>query len=146
MYNYRVTAYKFSIPIKVRYSDLDAQWHVNHTRFLTFIEQARLEYLQHLGLFDGKSFLDLRVIIADVHVSFIAPISLGQKVSVSTRTMKIGNKSITFEYTLEDTDGEKMLAKGEVICVTYNFRNQKTVPVPPEWRNKIAEFEGRSFD
>ena len=43
-------------------------------------------------------------------------------------------------------DSEKMLAKGEVICVTYNFRNKKTTPVPPEWRNKIAEFEGRSFD
>ena len=141
-----MTVYKFSIPIKVRYSDLDAQWHVNHTRFLTFIEQARLEYLQHLGLFDGKSFLDLRVVIADVHVSYIAPITLGQKVRASTRTVNIGNKSITFDYILEDADEGKMLAKGEGICVAYNSRNQKTVPVPPEWRNKISEFEGRSFD
>ena len=146
LYNHRMTAYKFSIPVKVRYSDLDAQWHVNHTRFLTYIEQARLEYLQHLGLFDGKSFLELRVIIADVHVSYIAPITLGQKVRVSTRTVRIGNKSITFEYILENSDSEKMLAKGEVICVTYNFRSQQTIPVPPEWRNKIAEFEGLSFD
>ncbi len=135
-----MTAYKFSIPVKVRYSDLDAQWHVNHTRFLTFIEQARLEYLQHLGLFDGKSFLDLRVIIADVHVSFIAPISLGQKVRVSTRTMKIGNKSITFAYKLEDTDSEKMLAKGEVICVTYNFRNKKTARLE-SMRYLLSKFE-----
>lgn len=141
-----MTPYKFSIPIKVRYGDLDAQWHVNHTRFLTFIEQARLEYLQHLGLFDGKSFFDLRVIIADIHVSYIAPIVLGQKVCVGTRTVKIGNKSITFEYILEDMDSGKMLAKGEVICVAYNFRDQKTVSVPQKWRNTIAEFEGRSFD
>ncbi len=146
MYNHCMTGYRFNIPIKVRYSDIDAQWHVNHTRFLIFIEQARLEYLQHLGLFDGKSFLDLRVIIADVHVSYIEPIVLGQKVRVGTRTAKIGNKSITFEYILEDADSRKIFAKGEVICVAYNFRNQKTVPVPPEWRNKIAEFEERSFD
>ena len=77
-----MTGYSFFIPIKVRYSDLDAQWHVNHTRFLTYIEQARLEYLQHLGLFDGKSFLDLRVIIADVHVLYIEPLVLGQIVRV----------------------------------------------------------------
>ncbi len=141
-----MTPYKFSIPIKVRYGDLDAQWHVNHTRFLTFIEQARLEYLQHLGLFDGKSFFDLRVIIADVHVSYIAPILLGQNVCVGTRTLKIGNKSITFEYILEDKDNGRLLAKGEVICVAYNFRDQKTVSVPQKWRNTIAEFEGRSFD
>ena len=146
MYNQCMTAFKFSIPIQVRYADLDAQWHVNHTRFLTFIEQARLEYLQYLGLFDGKSFLDLRVIIADVHVSYIAPIVLGQNVCVETRTAKIGNKSIAFDYILEDKDDSKMLAKGEVICVAYDFRNRKTVPIPPEWKKKIAEFEGRNFD
>ncbi|MCD6576872.1 MAG: acyl-CoA thioesterase [Anaerolineaceae bacterium] len=141
-----MSAYKFFIPIKVRYGDLDAQWHVNHTRFLTFIEQARLEYLLHLGLFDGKSFLDLRVIIADVHISYIAPITLGQKVRVGTCTTKIGNKSISFEYILEDADNGKILAKSEVVCVAYDFRNKKTVRVPLEWRNKIAEFEGRSYD
>jgi len=145
MYNHRMTTYKFFIPIKVRYSDLDAQWHVNHTRFLTYIEQARIEYLQHLGLFDGKSFLDLRVIIADVHVSYIEPIVLGQKVRVGTQAAKIGNKSITFEYILEDVDSGMKLAKGEVVTVAYNFRNHETVPVPLEWRNKIGEFEGRTF-
>ena len=137
--------YKFSIPIKVRYSDLDAQWHVNHTRFLTYMEQARLEYLQHLGLFDGKSFLDLRMIIADVHVSYLAPIELGQKVRVGTRTVKIGTKSIAFDYVLEDENSSKVFAKGEVISVAYNFRTQETVPVPNEWRIKIGEFERESF-
>ena len=146
MYNHCMDRFKFSIPVKVRYSDLDAQWHVNHTRFLTFIEQARFEYLQHLGLFDGKSFLDLRVIIADVHVSYYAPIVLGQNVRVFTRTKKIGNKSISFEYLLKDSDNEKLLAKGEVICVTYDFRNHESVSVPPEWRKKIAAFEERQFE
>ena len=135
---------KFSIPIKVRYGDLDAQWHVNHTRFLIYIEQARLEYLQHLGLFDGKSFLDLPVIIADVHVSFIAPIVLGQNVRVFTGTKKIGTKSITFEYQVRDADEETLLAESEVVCVTYDFRTQRSVPVSDEWRKKINEFEGFS--
>ena len=137
--------YKFSITIKVRYSDLDAQWHVNHTRFLTYMEQARLEYLQHLDLFDGKSFLDLRMIVADVHVSYLAPIELGQKVRVGTRTVKIGTKSIAFDYVLEDENSSKVFAKGEVIGVAYKFRTQETVPVPNEWRIKIGEFERESF-
>ena len=137
--------YRFSIPVNVRYSDLDAQWHVNHTRFLTYMEQARLEYLQHLGLFDGKSFLDLRVIIADVHVSYLAPIVLGQKVRVGTRTVKIGTKSIAFDYILENENSSKIFAKGEVICVAFNFRDQETVSVPNVWRTKLGEFERESF-
>jgi len=137
--------FHFKVPIHVRYADLDAQWHVNNSRFLTYMEQARLEYLQHLGLFDASSFLDLRLIIADVHVAYKAPIVLNQKISVSTRTAKIGNKSITFEYEIRDDETGIVCGTGEVVGVCYDFRNHETTPVPPEWRQKIAEFENREF-
>ena len=39
-------AFKFYIPVEVRYSDLDPQWQVNNTRYLVYMEQARLEYLR----------------------------------------------------------------------------------------------------
>lgn len=137
--------FKFSIPIQVRYADLDAQWHVNNSRFLTFMEQARFEYFLHLELFDGKNFMDLRMIIADVHVSYKAPIHLGQKIRASTRTVKIGNKSITFENVIEDSDTGEVCGTGEVVGVCFNYPTQSTVPVPDEWRKKISEYEGQPF-
>lgn len=140
-----MTAFKFKIPINIRYRDLDPQWHVNNTRYLVFIEDARMAYLVKLGLFDGKSFLDLRMIIADAHVAYIAPMVLGQNVNVSTRTARIGNKSITFEYRIEDADSGELLATAEVVGVAYDYRSQKTIPVPDEWRKKIGEFEGADF-
>ena len=140
-----MSTFNFYIPIQVRYGDLDPQWHVNNSRFLTYMEQARLEYLQQLGLFDGKSFLDLRLIIADVHVAYKAPIELGQQVRVGTRTAKIGTKSVTFEYVIEDVQSGQVCATGEVVGVCYNFRTHETLPVPDEWRKKIAAFEKRQF-
>jgi acyl-CoA thioester hydrolase len=110
------------------------------------MEQARFEYLQHLGLFDAKSFLDLRMIIADVHVSYKAPIVLNQKITVYTRTAKIGNKSVTFEYEIHDDETGELCATGEVVGVCYNFRTHETTVVPVEWRKKIADFEGRLFE
>jgi len=126
MYNSHMSEFKFFVPINVRYADLDAQWHVNNSCFLTFME--------------------LRLIIADVHVSYKAPIVLGQKVRVGTRVVKIGNKSIVFEYIIEDEESGDSCAIGEVIGVCYNFRTHETLPVPPEWREKIAAFEGKSFE
>ena len=137
--------FKFYIPVKIRYSDLDPQWHVNNTRYLVFMEQARLDYLCHLDLFDGQSFLDLKMIIADVHVSYLAPIQLGQNVRVGTRAARIGNKSITFEYRIEDADSGELLATGEVVGVSYNYRSHETIPVPADWRQKIGAFEGVDF-
>lgn len=139
-------AFKFYVPVEIRYGDLDPQWHVNNIRYLTYIEQARLNYMLKLGLFDGQSFLDLKMIIADVHVSYLAPIKLGQNIRVGTRAARIGNKSITFEYRIEDADDGQLVATGEVVGVTYDYRSQKTIPVPAEWRKVISDFEGVDFD
>lgn len=139
-----MSAFHFYYPVQVRYADLDPQWHVNNTRFMTYIEQARLAYLCHMELWDGKSFLGLGIIIADVHVSYLLPIVLGQKVRVGVRVARIGDKSITFENRIEDEDNGDLLATAEVVAVAYDFKSHQTLPVPDDWRQKINAFEGNS--
>jgi acyl-CoA thioester hydrolase len=135
-------SFKYYIPVQIRYGDLDPQWHVNNSRFLTFIEQARFSYLVSLGLFDGKSYLDFELIVADVHIAYLAPIKLEQKVRVGARVSRIGNKSLTFEYLIEDEDTGQALGRAETVMVAYDYRAQASKPVSELWRAKIAAFEG----
>ncbi len=137
--------FRFYIPIQVRYADLDTQWHVNNSRYSTYIEQARFDYLQHLGLFDGVHFASLGLIVADVHISYLAQIKLNQQVRVGVRTSRIGNKSLTLEYEIQDTVSGELLAKAETVMVAYDYEQQRTVPVSPEWRAAIEAFEGVTF-
>ena len=32
-----------------------------------------------------------------------------------------------------------------IVVVAYDYRTQKSVPVPEDWRSIISEFEGRDF-
>ena len=41
------TVFRMSIPL--RWSDLDAFNHVNNARYLTFLEQARIEWFESIG-------------------------------------------------------------------------------------------------
>lgn len=136
-----MTSFRFFIPIQVRYGDIDAQAHVNHTRFLTYLEQARFSYLLELGLWDGQSFLDVGLIVADVHAAYLAPIRLTQKVVVRTRVAKIGNKSITFEYRIEDAETGALLSTAETVMVSYDYHAEASRPVPEDWRAKINAYE-----
>ena len=142
VYNLSMKTFHYSVPIDVRYGDLDPQWHVNNARFLTFLEQARLSYLMHLGLFDGQNFLELNLIVADIHIAFLAPIQLRQKVAVYIRCERIGNKSLTFVYEIRDLDTQKVLATSESIMVAYDYNQQKSIAVPDAWRKAIAMLEG----
>ncbi len=144
-YNFGMNEFVFSVPVVVRYGDLDPQWHVNNARYLTFLEHARLAYLMQLGLFDGDNFFDFNLIVADIHITYRAPITLKQEVKVWIRTQKIGNKSLTFNYEIRDEQTGQVLATAETIMVTYDYRQQKTIAVPAEWRQAISKLEGIQF-
>lgn len=135
--------FHFYHPIEVRYGDLDPQGHVNNAKHLTFFEQARIQYLIQLGLFTkDQSFMEIGMILADVHIAYFEPIYFGQNIKVGVHAAKFGNKSMTWEQNIIDADTGKELSRGEVVIVTYNYQEGKTISIPDKWRQKIIEFEG----
>ena len=137
-----MTQFRFYHPIEVRYGDLDPQGHVNNAKHLTYFEQARIAYWIQLGLFTkDQSFMDIGVILADVHLTYLEPIYYGQNIKVGVHIAKLGNKSMTWLQNVVDADTGKELAKGEVIMVSYDYRAEKSIPIPQEWREKISKFE-----
>lgn len=83
-----MTDFRYYLPIQLRYGDLDPQWHVNNARFLTFLEHSRLSYLRQLGLFEGSNFLEFPLIVADVHIAFLAPIEYHEKICVGMKVRR----------------------------------------------------------
>jgi acyl-CoA thioester hydrolase len=130
------------ILIPIRYGDLDAQGHVNNARYLTFVEHARLVYLQEMGLWNGIDFDDLGLIVADAHVAYRTPILLGQTVRACVWVSRMGHKSLDFQYRLEDANSGQLFAEAETVMVAYDYRGLRSKPIPEDWRMKIAAFEG----
>ena len=134
--------FRFYHPIEVRYGDLDPQGHVNNAKHLTYFEQARIHYMIALGLFArDQSFMEIGVILADVHITYFQPIYFGQNIRVGVHAAKFGTKSMIWEQNIVAADTGKELAKGEVVIVTYDYKAEKTIPIPQEWRERITAFE-----
>ena len=70
---------------------------------------------------------------------------MGQKIQVGIGTTRIGNKSLTLEYIIEDQNTGQILAKAETVMVAYDYNTHASQPVSAEWRQKISDFEGISF-
>jgi acyl-CoA thioester hydrolase len=138
-----MTDYKFFHPIEVRYGDLDPQGHVNNAKYLTYFEQARVHYLIQLGLFSrNQSFMEIGVVIADIHIAYHAPTHYDDNIKVGVRTKKIGGKSVVVEQCIMDPDTGEIMASGTVVMVTFDYKELKSIPVPIDWKKKISEFEG----
>lgn len=137
-----MSKFNFYFPLPIRYADLDAQWHVNNARYLTFLEQTRMEYFMNLGLFDGEDFFSLGFIVADIHIAYAAPIVLREKIRAGMRVARLGNKSFTVEYEIENEESGELKARAEVVMVAYDYSARSSVPITAEMRAKIMAFEG----
>lgn len=134
--------FRFYHPIEVRYGDLDPQGHLNNAKYLTYFEQARMQYFIELGLFSTeRSFMEIGVILAEVRVTFHQPVHFGTALKVGVHTSTLGNKSMRMEQALLNAETHAQLASGQVVLVAYDYYSGKTTPIPDTWREKIARYE-----
>jgi acyl-CoA thioester hydrolase len=137
-----MSTFRFFHPITVRYGDLDPQGHVNNAAFLTYLEHARVNYIRHLELWDGKSFLEIGFILARIELDYKAPILITEQVEVGVRTSRLGNKSLDMEYIIREIGPGKIYSVGKTVQVAFDYQTGKTIPLRPDWRERITEFEG----
>jgi acyl-CoA thioester hydrolase len=119
---------------RVRFRDLDAMGHVNNAVFLTYIESARVAFLQHLGA--AATLEDMSIIVARIEIDFRAPVGFGDEVDVSVRTSRFGGKSFDLDYDLRV--GDTVVAEAKSVLVAYDYGRGEAVELPDEWRRKLA--------
>jgi acyl-CoA thioester hydrolase len=141
-----MSEFRFFYPITVRYGDIDPQGHVNNATFMTYLESARVSYIQQLGLWDGKSFLEIGFILARVELDYIKPILMTDQVEVGLKVSRLGNKSLIMEYLVKDSASDRIFAQGKTVQVAYDYQTGKTISLPQNWRDVIQDFEGHTLE
>jgi acyl-CoA thioester hydrolase len=116
----------------VRFRDLDAMGHVNNAVFMTYMEAARIAYLEALGA--GHHPLQW-LILARAEVDFRSPIAMGETIEVGVRTSRIGRKSFDLEEEVR-ADG-RLAAEGRFVLVAYDYETSSSRELPADWRELL---------
>ena len=119
---------------RVRFRDLDAMGHVNNALFLTYIESARVAFLQDLGA--APTLEDMSIIVARIEIDFRAPVGFGEDVDISVRASRFGGKSFDLDYELRV--GGAVVAEAKSVLVAYDYGTGQAIELPDEWREKLA--------
>jgi acyl-CoA thioester hydrolase len=125
----------------VAFRDLDGLGHVNNAVYLSYVESARLAYMQEVL---GPLELEELGIVADVKISFRSPAALGETLEVGHRVSRVGETSLLFDFEVRGGDG-RLVAEGSTVHVAFDYGVRRPVPVPEEWRSRIESYEARSL-
>ena len=123
----------FAASITVRWRDLDAFNHVNNSTYLTYLEEARLQWMLSMGdVFDSAS----TPVLAASELNYRGPIAWPAQLQVQLLCERLGNSSITIAHRIVDAgDPDRLYCDGRVVMVWIDPQTGKPVPLPSTVRN-----------
>lgn len=71
--------------VNVRFSEMDPYGHVNHVVYLAYLEQGRIDLMDHIGWgLDKMQEQGFGVVVVEVQIKYHAPASYGDVLTVRT--------------------------------------------------------------
>jgi acyl-CoA thioester hydrolase len=128
-------AYPFRHRIRVRFAETDAMGIVHHGRYVPYLEEARVEYLRHIG----HPYTEWREqgtdsAVLEVYVRYVAPLRFDDEVDVHTALAAVTRTTFQMSYLLR-RDGD--------VCATavtaHALLNSAGRPIRlPAWLVELA--------
>lgn len=119
---------RFQIVTEIRYADLDPNEHVNHARYLIYLEEARLAFRR---LLDRELGLPEQVTwpIAELTIRYRRSAAYPGVLTVELAPVHVGRTSFTLGYGIFDGDGCIAVASNRSVCV--DRATGQPIPIQP---------------
>ena len=132
--------FDFYIPIKVRFSETDMFGHLNNTVPFIYFEQARIELINRLGVWDDwrKGEVEYIPIVADLQCDYLAQVFFGEELKVYVKVADVGRSSVDLHYMAKKADGTLCLT-GRGTLVKINRKTGKSEPWTEEERRMMEK-------
>ena len=117
------------VPMPVRWRDLDAFNHVNNSKYLSYLEEARLQWM--IGI-PGKGLDDhVAPVVAAAQLNYRRPIGWPAQVVIELFVERLGNTSLTIGHRIVDgADGNVLYCDGHVVMVWIDRDSGQAATLP----------------
>ncbi|SDM85004.1 acyl-CoA thioester hydrolase [Halogranum gelatinilyticum] len=132
-----MSEFNHEVDITVRYRDLDPWGHVNNAVYVTYLEHARVDYLD--AVLDVE-LEDIDVVVANLEIDYEQSITIDDDVTVAMGVSNLGTSSYTMTY--EVRVGDDVAATAETTQVVMDRETGRPTPMDDAHRETLAAFEG----
>ncbi|AQP44909.1 acyl-CoA thioesterase [Tessaracoccus flavus] len=126
----------FDVTLPLRWSDLDAQGHVNNAIIVDYLQEARVAFLRSGP---ASQLLDEGVVVVSHQVEYRRPIDYSDDgVHVALGVSALGGSRLELAYELRQ-DGELAVRARTTLCA-FDFEAQRPIRLKPEYRTFLGGF------
>ncbi len=120
---------KARLPLTVRYAETDAMGVVHHSSYVVWLEAARVEWLNQIGLpYTQIEAQGLAFAVVEIGLTYRSPARFGDTVEVETWLSEATSRTLQYRYRV--WKGQTLLAEGFTRHLCQDARG-KAVRIPP---------------
>ena len=127
----------FRAELDVRWRDLDAFDHVNNASYLTYLEEARLQWFATLP--EPWMSDTVAPVLAASHINYRQPIGWPGRVIVELFVERLGGSSLTIAHRIVSaSDASVLYSDGSVVLVWIDRASGRSTAMPESVRAACA--------
>lgn len=135
---------KHSMPVQIRFSDVDQFGHVNNSVYFSLYDLAKTTYINDvLGKNDWKK---TAIVVANVNANFFSPVFFSDDIVIETSIIHLGNTSFTLLQRAVCNKTGEIRCECRTIMVYFDLQKKEPLPLPDEHKRLISEYEGKSLE
>lgn len=135
--------FNHTLPIQLRFNDVDKFGHVNNTVYFSFYDLGKTEYFA--SVCPHVDWEKDGIVVVHIEADFLAQIFATDHIAVQTAVSEIGTKSFHLTQRVIDFETNEVKCICNSVMVTFDLENHVSKPLTEEWINAICKYEGRDL-
>lgn len=123
----------------IRSFHTDAFGHVNNSRHLELLEEARWQYAEHIGLIELLAQQNLGFIIIELRLRFRVPVLEGEQIRVQTSLITLGSASGEVKQLVHKNGQDSMALNSLFHFILIDRETGASVPIEGRIRERLLE-------
>jgi acyl-CoA thioester hydrolase len=138
-----IAQFPVAVEFDIAWGDMDSYAHVNNVVYFRYFENARIPYLDRIGWMRSREVVGLGPILASTSARFRKPLTYPDHVWVGVRTAEVLVDRVRIEYRIVSAKLDAVVADGEGVVVSYDYRAATKCPIPEAVRKAIDELDAK---
>ncbi|SDV99679.1 acyl-CoA thioester hydrolase/thioesterase-3 [Marininema mesophilum] len=134
---------KHQFEVIARSTDVDMIGHVNHAKYLEYLEWARFDWMKELGFtMEEMKRRQLMPVVVHVSIHYRKELLIDEKIRIFSEPTRLGGKSAVLTQRMYDRAGN-LACEAEITYVFIDAIKRKSAPIPEEFSAMFEALESK---
>ncbi|ALM52787.1 acyl-CoA thioesterase [Halomonas huangheensis] len=128
-----------TIELRVRGYHLDGYGHVNHARYLEFLEEGRWDYFDHhAALMDQLRDGQIAFVVVNLNIDYRAAAVAGDDLVVETQLAEVGSRSAKMVQEIRRRSDQQRVCRAVLTFVLLNVAENSAMTIEGSLRESLS--------